>query len=133
MRRYLNVGERAQYEQLSAFEQRRWLLGRIAVKDAVRRWLWDRGAGPVYPAEVTVGGTDGGLRVRGPFRAPAVSLAYSGPGGPGRLWAVAAAGDEPLIFTIDVDDNGSLLLTEPGRSPQLVSAADPVHLRPSPL
>ncbi|WP_045875996.1 type I polyketide synthase [Pseudofrankia sp. DC12] len=33
---------------------REWLLGRIAASDAVRRWLWARGAGPVWGIEVTV-------------------------------------------------------------------------------
>ena len=31
-----------------------------AVKDAVRRWLWDRGAGPLFPAEITVANHDDG-------------------------------------------------------------------------
>jgi phosphopantetheinyl transferase len=31
-----------------------WLLGRIAAQDAVRRWLWSRGAGPVWGIEVVV-------------------------------------------------------------------------------
>jgi hypothetical protein len=94
MRRYLNAGERGEYERFSPFQQRRWLLGRVAVKDAVRRWLWDRGAGAIYPAELTVAGAEDGIRVRGPFRAPPVSLAFSPPDSPGRPCAVAIAGDE---------------------------------------
>jgi hypothetical protein len=92
MRRYLNAEERAEYERLNPLEQRPWLLGRIAVKDAVRRWLWDRGAGALYPAELTVAETGEGVRVRGPFRAPPVALALSRPGGPGRPCAAAIAG-----------------------------------------
>jgi len=98
MRLYLNAAERDQYQRLNPLQQRRWLLGRIVTKDAVRRWLWDRGAGPLYPAELTVedtGDTDGGVRVRGPFRPPAVRAAHSDPDAPGSPCAVAIAADEP--------------------------------------
>lgn len=55
MRIHLNAAERADYDRCSPRVQRQWLLGRIAVKDAVRRWLWDHcGCGPVFPAEVLV-------------------------------------------------------------------------------
>jgi len=43
MRRYLNAAERGEYEALNPRTQRQWLLGRMAAKDAVRRWLWARG------------------------------------------------------------------------------------------
>ncbi len=46
--------ERADYERCPPQAHRQWLLGRIAVKDAVRRWLWDHGTGPVFPAEIRV-------------------------------------------------------------------------------
>jgi acyl transferase domain-containing protein len=121
MRRYLNAAERAQYQRLSPPHQQRWLLGQIAVKDAVRRTLWDRGAGPIYPAELTVDGDTGtGLRVRGPFRAPPVSLACSPPGAPGAPCAVAIAGEQTVGLTIDIDDGGALRVTEPGRAPVLI-------------
>ncbi|MGH3842670.1 MAG: beta-ketoacyl synthase N-terminal-like domain-containing protein [Pseudonocardiaceae bacterium] len=54
MRGYLSAVERTDYDQCSPRTRQRWLLGRIAVKDAVRRWLWDQGWGPVFPAEVQV-------------------------------------------------------------------------------
>ena len=60
MRRFLNHHERATYEGLNPKAQRQWLLGRIAVKDAVRQWLWARGAGPLFPAEITVANHDDG-------------------------------------------------------------------------
>ena len=41
MRQYLGVAERAEYSQRTPRAARQWLLGRIAVKDAVRQWLWD--------------------------------------------------------------------------------------------
>ncbi|MGH3826951.1 MAG: 4'-phosphopantetheinyl transferase family protein, partial [Pseudonocardiaceae bacterium] len=54
MRGYLSAGERIDYDRCSPRARRPWLLGRIAVKDAVRRWLWDQGCGPMFPAEVRV-------------------------------------------------------------------------------
>jgi acyl transferase domain-containing protein/phosphopantetheinyl transferase len=80
MRRYLNTVERADYQRRNPRAARQWLLGRIAVKDAVRQWLWDAGAGPVFPIEVTVtNDASGRPRVAGPFtEAPEVSLAHTG-------------------------------------------------------
>lgn len=91
MRRYLGAAERAEYSRRNPRAARHWLLGRIAVKDAVRQWLWDAGAGPVYPVEITVGNDETGRPwVAGPFaQAPQVSLAHTGSlaaalvGGPG--------------------------------------------------
>ncbi|WP_235486555.1 beta-ketoacyl synthase N-terminal-like domain-containing protein [Streptomyces roseoverticillatus] len=54
MRRHLGAAEREDHERRPPSGRRQWLLGRIAVKDAVRRWLWEHGEGPVYPAEVRV-------------------------------------------------------------------------------
>ena len=54
MRNHLGSAERGRYDQQSPRRRRAWLLGRIAVKDAVRRWLWDNGEGPVFPAEIEV-------------------------------------------------------------------------------
>ncbi|MFI6094404.1 beta-ketoacyl synthase N-terminal-like domain-containing protein [Lentzea sp. NPDC051213] len=71
MRRYLNAAERRHYGGLDVPAQRDWLLRVIAVKDAVRTWLWDRGAGPIYPAELTV---DAACRVRGAFAVPRVEV-----------------------------------------------------------
>lgn len=53
MRNHLSSAERARYEQQPR-GRRAWLLGRIAVKDAVRQWLWEQGEGPVFPAEIEV-------------------------------------------------------------------------------
>ncbi|WP_439659049.1 beta-ketoacyl synthase N-terminal-like domain-containing protein [Lentzea sp. HUAS TT2] len=71
MRRYLNSAERRHYGGLDVPAQRDWLLRVIAAKDAVRAWLWERGAGPVYPAELTVN-ADG--RVRGAFAVPRIEV-----------------------------------------------------------
>jgi malonyl CoA-acyl carrier protein transacylase/phosphopantetheinyl transferase len=80
MRRYLSAAERAEYQRRTPRAARQWLLGRIAVKDAVRQWLWDAGAGPVFPIEITVSnGPSGQPLVAGPFaEAPEVSLAHTG-------------------------------------------------------
>ncbi len=80
MRRYLSAAERADYQQRTPRAAQQWLLGRIAVKDAVRQWLWDAGAGSVFPIEVTVSNDASGRpQVTGPFdEPPEVSLAHTG-------------------------------------------------------
>jgi 3-oxoacyl-(acyl-carrier-protein) synthase/phosphopantetheinyl transferase len=80
MRRYLSAGERAEYQRRTPRAAGQWLLGRIAVKDAVRQWLWDGGAGPMFPIEITVSNDDSGRpQVSGPFdEPPQVSLAHTG-------------------------------------------------------
>ncbi|MFD7503739.1 beta-ketoacyl synthase N-terminal-like domain-containing protein [Streptomyces sp. NPDC059850] len=54
MRNHLGSAERAEYARRPPLGRRQWLLGRIAAKDAVRRWLWEHGEGPVFPAEIRV-------------------------------------------------------------------------------
>jgi phosphopantetheinyl transferase (holo-ACP synthase) len=54
VRRYLGGEERDEYFALTPKAQREWALGRLVIKDAVRQWLWDRGAGPIYPMEIRV-------------------------------------------------------------------------------
>ncbi len=54
MRIHLSAMERADYDRCSPRVQRQWLLGRIAVKDAVRCWLRNHGCPAVFPAEVRV-------------------------------------------------------------------------------
>ncbi|WP_369387873.1 beta-ketoacyl synthase N-terminal-like domain-containing protein [Streptomyces sp. CG1] len=54
MRNSLGGAERAEYAARPPRGRRQWLLGRIAVKDAVRQWLWQHGEGPVFPAELRV-------------------------------------------------------------------------------
>ncbi|MFF8785966.1 beta-ketoacyl synthase N-terminal-like domain-containing protein [Streptomyces sp. NPDC015125] len=78
MRRYLGAAERARYERCAPRARAGWLLGRIAAKDAVRELLWESGAGPVFPAEVSVGNDPHGRpRAEGPLAAGLhLSLAY---------------------------------------------------------
>jgi len=42
------------YLALTGDRQTRWLFGRMAAKDALRSWLWQRGAGPIFPIEVEI-------------------------------------------------------------------------------
>ncbi|WP_020575500.1 type I polyketide synthase [Actinopolymorpha alba] len=59
-RKLLSAGERAELERCPPRGRRQWLLGRFAVKDAVRTLLWDEGAGPIFPAEVRVSNDETG-------------------------------------------------------------------------
>ncbi len=103
MRRYLNTAERADYQRRTPRGARQWLLGRVAVKDAVRQWLWDTGAGPVFPIEVTVRNDDASGRplVAGPFDEPLeVSIAHTG----SMAAALAGSPDQcPTGIGIDIE------------------------------
>ncbi|WP_246569029.1 acyltransferase domain-containing protein [Polymorphospora rubra] len=48
------------YERQPAKLRKQWLLGRIAVKDAVRSRLWEDGHTDIYPIELTVGNDGAG-------------------------------------------------------------------------
>jgi phosphopantetheine--protein transferase-like protein len=102
MRRYLCAAERPRYEELTPNTRRQWLLGRIAAKDAIRQRLWDLGAGPIYPAEITVDNDDQGRpRATGAFRATHVSLAHCAGEGRRPGIAVALAGPSPVGIDIE--------------------------------
>ncbi|WP_395106124.1 beta-ketoacyl synthase N-terminal-like domain-containing protein [Actinomadura sp. SCN-SB] len=108
MRRYLGAAERATYQRLRPRERGPWLLGRIAVKDAVRHWLWERGHGPLFPAELTVhdDGIGGHPVVTGPFDTE-ISVAMACADG----FGVALARPAPLpagiaIEPLPVDEAG---------------------------
>ncbi|MDV9174394.1 beta-ketoacyl synthase N-terminal-like domain-containing protein [Streptomyces sp. W16] len=60
MRNSLSSVERSQYAEHPPRGRRQWLLGRIALKDAVRQWLWSQGEGPVFPAEIRVHNDESG-------------------------------------------------------------------------
>jgi acyl transferase domain-containing protein/phosphopantetheinyl transferase len=80
MRRYLVAAERADYAARSPIAQREWLLGRVAVKDAVRELLWRRQTGSLFPCQIRVGNDAAGRPwARGPAGEEFhVSLAHSG-------------------------------------------------------
>jgi acyl transferase domain-containing protein len=65
--RYLGAAERDELQGLPPRERRGRLLGRIALKDAVRTLLWTTGPpSPIYPAELRVRkASDGAPRVTG--------------------------------------------------------------------
>lgn len=60
MRNHLARAERHAYERQPPRGRGQWLLGRIAVKDAVRQQLWGGGEGAVFPAEIQVANDEQG-------------------------------------------------------------------------
>ncbi|MGQ0843266.1 MAG: beta-ketoacyl synthase N-terminal-like domain-containing protein [Sporichthyaceae bacterium] len=129
-RQYLSVEERPVHASRNPRAANRWLLGRIAAKDALRAHLWRSGAGPIFPAEVQIGNDPSGR----PFATGAgsedltVSLAHSGP------YAAAMVGPAGTPVGIDlelVDDAPAeaALLTPAEREllNGLVPAADPAR------
>ncbi len=82
-RRYLDAEERAEYQALNPQAQRRWLLGRIAAKDAVRHALWSGGNGALFPIEVPLAAPPG---ERTSLDGDGVVVVR---GGPARGWTVA--------------------------------------------
>lgn len=100
MRRYTRSAERADYEERNPRDQRHWLLGRIAVKDAVRQHLASLGCDPVFPIEVEVANDENGRpfvvsRPNGAERL-AVSLAHTD-------WLAVAivARDQPVGIDVE--------------------------------
>nr|MDT0664172.1 polyketide synthase dehydratase domain-containing protein [Micromonospora sp. DSM 115978] len=55
LRHYLATVERGELAAKNPRAARGWSLGRVAAKDAVRHWLWARGADKVWAIEVGVG------------------------------------------------------------------------------
>jgi hypothetical protein len=121
MRQYLGAAERADFDRLPPRAQDSWLLGRIAAKDAVRHWLWDRGSGPIFPAELTVGEDDWGMPcVTGPFDAPmSVTIAHTDELGA----AVVSSGPEPSGVDFEVVGADRLLVCA-GTSVRTVTSSD---------
>ncbi|CAM3294468.1 beta-ketoacyl synthase N-terminal-like domain-containing protein [Kibdelosporangium persicum] len=120
-RRYLTADERAGYNLLDLRTRRQWLLRRIAAKDAVRRWLWNRGAGAIFPAELTVADNGTEVQVRGAFATPRVSVAHcADPGKPSAPGcAVAVAGEADVVIGIRPGATappGATVVTDQGTS-----------------
>lgn len=130
MRNHLSAPERAEYDTVAPRQRRAFLLGRIAVKDAVRHRLWDAGAGPLFPAEVRVGNDEAGRPLVSGHHTQAVpplavSLAHSAevgvaivrPSGTRVGIDVAEVADRPQS-TVDFalgDDEAALLDAVTGR------------------
>jgi malonyl CoA-acyl carrier protein transacylase/phosphopantetheinyl transferase len=97
-RRYLGATERETYRTHAPRGRRHWLMGRIAAKDAVRRWLWARGSAPLFPVEVTIAADEHGrpiVNVAGPLKV-CVSIAHSGD------LAVAIAHEKPIGIDVEI-------------------------------
>ncbi len=79
-RRYLSQAERRSMRDAGPRRARSWLHGRIAAKDAVRHWLWQHGAAPIFPIEVHLDYDDHGAPlVHAPTDADLrISIAHSG-------------------------------------------------------
>ncbi|MEU3457304.1 beta-ketoacyl synthase N-terminal-like domain-containing protein [Micromonospora sp. NPDC006766] len=88
----------AEFDQLPGTERKRWLLGRIAAKDAVRFRQWDAGHRYVYPVELTIRDEPGGghsVQVESSRLTPCfVDLAVCGDVG------VAIAGEHPVGIAV---------------------------------
>lgn len=52
--RYLREHERQQSVQQGPRRKRAWVSGRVAAKDAIRQYLWSKGHGPIFPAEIWI-------------------------------------------------------------------------------
>ncbi|MFO0586969.1 MAG: beta-ketoacyl synthase N-terminal-like domain-containing protein [Polyangiaceae bacterium] len=66
-RRYLTERERRDQHKVGPRGKGEWLLARMAIKDVVRQHLWDRGHGPLFPAEIEIESEPSGRPVvRGP-------------------------------------------------------------------
>ena len=133
-RRYLGALEREEYRTHNPRGRRHWLMGRIAAKDAVRRWLWARGGGPLFPVEVTIENDGHGrptVSVPGRFKG-CISISHSGD------LAVAIAHDEAVGIDIEVVEGRNPGLERVALSAQeralldriVGSGSDPEHARP---
>ncbi|MGP8005913.1 MAG: 4'-phosphopantetheinyl transferase superfamily protein [Acidimicrobiales bacterium] len=95
MRRYLGEEERAVYDRHHPRGQRTHLLGRMAAKDAVRRWHWSRAGGPLHPVQVQVANDAAGRPVVSGLDEVRLSIAHT-------EWvAVAVVADGPVGVDIE--------------------------------
>ena len=123
MRRFLGKAERTDYESRNPNVQRSWLLGRIAVKDAVRDLLWSSGAGPLFPIEVHVANDGAGQpRVEVPAEGADVRVSIAHTAGLGV--AMAAEG-------IDVGIDIELIEARPSSFAYAAFTAGELALLPS--
>ncbi|QKX03645.1 4'-phosphopantetheinyl transferase superfamily protein [Aquimarina sp. TRL1] len=54
MRRYLNSKEKEVFNSLKLSQQRSWLMGKVAIKDAVCKYIADTTGNQLFPGEITV-------------------------------------------------------------------------------
>jgi phosphopantetheinyl transferase (holo-ACP synthase) len=73
--RVLNQPELREYEALPPRRKREWLNGRVAAKDAVRKYLWEQGGHrPLFPKELAIQSSPSGA----PVVRPHISAPYAG-------------------------------------------------------
>ena len=103
-RRYLNQPEMAEYEMVSPRRRRQWLNGRVAAKDAVRKYLWEkngRGRFTLFPKELVISNDSQGQPLVAPHLTNRfseqiyISIAHKD------LFAIALAGERPVGIDIE--------------------------------
>ncbi|WP_396230869.1 polyketide synthase dehydratase domain-containing protein [Frankia sp. EI5c] len=97
LRHYLDAAERELLARRNPLAARSWLLGRIAVKDAVRRGWWERGAGEVWPIEVGMSDLPSGH--------PVVDAVPTRPGLPALRPPAVSVAHRPEIAVAIVEDD----------------------------
>ena len=98
-RRFASLSERADYESRNPLEQRNWLLGRAALKDAVRQHRWALGDDSMFPSEVVIGHDEAGapyISAPESARGLHVSVSHSG-----RLGVAHIGTDGPVGIDIE--------------------------------
>jgi hypothetical protein len=63
----LGSGGYGEFDRQPIAQRKRWLMSRIAVKDAVRHLMWDDGAGDVFPVEIRVSDAGDGRAAIAPW------------------------------------------------------------------
>ena len=104
-RRYLSQNERQAMRDAGPRRARSWLHGRIAAKDAVRNWIWQRLDHPTGPAE-------GGEHLR-PIFPTEVHLEYDDGGAP----VVHAPSDADLRISLAHSGDVAVALVREGQNP----------------
>lgn len=107
-RRYINQPEMVEYEATSPRRRRQWLNGRIAAKDAVRKYLWSKhGLTDLFPKEFLIRNAPQGQpmvepHITGCFAEKLhLSIAHKD------LLAVAMASEKPVGVDIEVVESRS--------------------------
>lgn len=107
---YLSYEERDEWRALSGpvRHRREWLLGRAALKESVRYWIYQQTEQLVYPSEVIVGHDENGAPFVGGWwseeliEAPQVSLSHNA------SVCLAAVGDPQSPVGVDVEEIGRM-------------------------
>lgn len=112
-KRYLNQPETQQYNQITPRRKRQWLNGRVAVKDAIRHYLWEQqGHFDFWPKEILIENDAEGKPVASAHISHTyqhnlhVSLAHKD------HLSVAIAGDKPVGIDIEVIEPRSDVLID---------------------